>query len=52
LYIPDKKYCGDNAAMIAGQAYFEYQAGNVGGLSQNAFASCDLYYRRKKDGAA
>jgi N6-L-threonylcarbamoyladenine synthase len=24
LYIPDKKYCGDNAAMIASQAYYEY----------------------------
>ena len=39
LYIPDKKYCGDNAAMIAAQAYYEYKAGNAGGLNQNAFAS-------------
>jgi N6-L-threonylcarbamoyladenine synthase len=42
LYIPDKKYCGDNAAMIAAQAYFEYQAGNSGALNQNAFASCEF----------
>ena len=42
LYVPDKKYCGDNAAMIAAQAYYEYQAGNTGALNQNAFASCEL----------
>ena len=42
LYIPDKKYCGDNAAMIAAQGYYEYRAGNTGGLNQNAFASCEL----------
>jgi N6-L-threonylcarbamoyladenine synthase len=42
LHIPDKKYCGDNAAMIAAQAYFEYQAGNTGKLNQNAFASSQL----------
>ena len=44
LYIPDKKYCGDNAAMIAAQAYHEYNAGNTGGLSQNASAACELLY--------
>ena len=42
LYIPDKKYCGDNAAMIAAQAYYEYIAGNTGPLNQNAFAACEL----------
>lgn len=42
LYIPDKKYCGDNAAMIAAQAYYEYKAGNIGALNQNAFATCEL----------
>ncbi|MCL1859317.1 MAG: tRNA (adenosine(37)-N6)-threonylcarbamoyltransferase complex transferase subunit TsaD [Oscillospiraceae bacterium] len=41
LYIPDKKYCGDNAAMIAAQGFYEYQAGNIAGLNQNAFASVD-----------
>ncbi|MCL2099190.1 MAG: tRNA (adenosine(37)-N6)-threonylcarbamoyltransferase complex transferase subunit TsaD [Oscillospiraceae bacterium] len=29
LYIPDKKYCGDNAAMIAAQAYYEYKMGSL-----------------------
>jgi len=42
LYIPDKKYCGDNAAMIAAQAYHEHQAGNLGALNQNAYAACEL----------
>jgi N6-L-threonylcarbamoyladenine synthase len=41
LYIPDKKYCGDNAAMIAAQGFYELKAGNTAGLSQNAFASVD-----------
>ncbi|MCL2096782.1 MAG: tRNA (adenosine(37)-N6)-threonylcarbamoyltransferase complex transferase subunit TsaD [Oscillospiraceae bacterium] len=43
LYIPDKKYCGDNAAMVAAQGFYEFQAGNTGGLSQNAFASADWF---------
>ena len=38
LYIPPKKYCGDNAAMIAAQGFYEYRAGNIGELNQNAFA--------------
>ena len=41
LYVPDKKYCGDNAAMIAAQGFYEYSNGNTAGLSQNAFASVD-----------
>jgi len=41
LYIPDKKYCGDNAAMIAAQGFYEFKAGNTAQLNQNAFASVD-----------
>jgi len=41
LYIPDKKYCGDNAAMIAAQGFYEYQMGNTAGMNQNAFASVE-----------
>jgi len=41
LYVPDKKYCGDNAAMIAAQGFYELKAGNTAGLSQNAFASVE-----------
>jgi N6-L-threonylcarbamoyladenine synthase len=32
-------YCGDNAAMIGAQAYYEYQSGNVGDMSLNATAT-------------
>jgi len=39
LYIPDKKYCGDNAAMVAAQGFYEFEAGNTARLNQNAFAS-------------
>ena len=41
LYIPDKKYCGDNAAMIAAQGFYEFMAGGAAGLNQNAFATVD-----------
>ena len=39
LYIPDKKYCGDNAAMVAAQGYYEFLAGNTANLNQNAYAT-------------
>ena len=39
LYLPPLKLCGDNGAMIACQAYFEYMAGNVGDAAQNCFAT-------------
>ena len=29
LYLPDLSLCGDNAAMIGAQAYYEYKAGNT-----------------------
>lgn len=39
LYLPPLKLCGDNGAMIACQAYFEYVAGNVGDAAQNCYAT-------------
>ena len=36
LYLPDLRYCGDNAAMVAAQGYYEYLAGNTAGLDLNA----------------
>ena len=42
LYLPPLSLCGDNAAMIGAQAYYEYQAGNTGGLSQNAYATSEI----------
>lgn len=39
LYLPPLKLCGDNAAMIAAQGYYEYMAGVRGDLSLNAYAT-------------
>ncbi|MBP5231303.1 MAG: tRNA (adenosine(37)-N6)-threonylcarbamoyltransferase complex transferase subunit TsaD [Clostridia bacterium] len=39
LYLPPLKLCGDNAAMIASQGYYEYLSGNVADLSLNAYAT-------------
>lgn len=36
LFLPSRKYCGDNAAMIAVQGYYEYQNGKRDGSSLNA----------------
>ena len=41
LYLPSLKLCGDNAAMIAAQAYFEYIHGITADISLNAYASDD-----------
>ncbi len=38
LYIPEIRYCGDNAAMIAAQGYYEYEAGQRADSSLNASA--------------
>ncbi|MBR5315014.1 MAG: tRNA (adenosine(37)-N6)-threonylcarbamoyltransferase complex transferase subunit TsaD [Clostridia bacterium] len=38
LAIPSLKYCGDNAAMIAVQAYYEFLEGNVASTDLNAVA--------------
>jgi N6-L-threonylcarbamoyladenine synthase len=42
LSIPELKYCGDNAAMIASQGYFEYLKGNVTDESLNAYATMPI----------
>ena len=39
LYLPPLNLCGDNAAMIGAQAYYEYLAGSRADASQNAFAT-------------
>ena len=39
VYLPPLKLCGDNAAMIGAQAYYEYRAGNVADMSLNAYAT-------------
>ncbi len=42
LYIPPMKLCGDNAAMIGAQGYYEYLAGHTAGSELNAFANRSL----------
>ena len=42
VYYPPISLCGDNAAMIGCQAYYEYQAGHVAGSDLNAAATMRL----------
>ena len=42
LTIPELKYCGDNAAMIASQGYYEYKNGTVANESLNAYATMPI----------
>ncbi|MBR3592823.1 MAG: tRNA (adenosine(37)-N6)-threonylcarbamoyltransferase complex transferase subunit TsaD [Clostridia bacterium] len=45
LYYPPLKYCGDNAAMVGVQGYYEYQSGNIGDATLNATATLPINYR-------
>lgn len=42
LYLPKLSLCGDNAAMIASQGYYEYLAGVRAGADLNACASLNI----------
>ena len=39
VYMPPLSLCGDNAAMIGAQAYYEFLAGNTADMSLNAYAT-------------
>ena len=39
FYCPELKYCGDNAAMVGAQAFYEYQSGHTASASLNAVAT-------------
>ena len=39
VHMPPLSLCGDNAAMIGAQAYYEYLAGNTAGMELNAYAT-------------
>lgn len=39
VYMPPMNLCGDNAAMIGAQAYYEYLAGSVADMTLNAHAT-------------
>ena len=42
LCLPELRYCGDNAAMIGAQGYYEYLAGNTADMTLNAYATKSL----------
>lgn len=42
LFYPELKYCGDNAAMVGVQAYYEYLSGNLADNSLNAYATMPI----------
>ncbi len=42
LYMPEFKYCGDNAAMIGAQGYRDYMAGKRADADLNAIATLSL----------
>lgn len=42
LYMPEFKYCGDNAAMIGAQGYYDFLAGKRADESLNAIATLSL----------
>ncbi len=44
LYLPEISLCGDNAAMIASQGYYEYQNNNIADLKLNSLASLAIDY--------
>lgn len=42
LYLPELKYCGDNAAMIASQGYYEFIQNNTAAENLNAYATMPI----------
>ena len=42
FYIPPLRLCGDNAAMIGSQGYYEFLAGARAGADLNACATMEL----------
>ena len=42
LYMPELSLCGDNAAMIGSQGYYEAKAGHFADLSLNAYATKNI----------
>ncbi|HCH27937.1 MAG TPA: tRNA (adenosine(37)-N6)-threonylcarbamoyltransferase complex transferase subunit TsaD [Ruminococcaceae bacterium] len=45
LFRPELKYCGDNAAMVGVQAYYEYKSGNIADGFLNAAATLPIDYK-------
>jgi N6-L-threonylcarbamoyladenine synthase len=48
LFKPELKYCGDNAAMVGSQGYYEFLSGNIADLKLNAIATMDIDMKMSK----
>ena len=46
VFMPPLSLCGDNAAMIGSQAFYEYLAGNTAGMELNAYATKSILGER------
>lgn len=46
VYMPPLSLCGDNAAMIGAQGYYEFLAGNIADMSLNAHATKSILGER------
>ncbi len=42
LYLPELSLCGDNAAMVGAQGYYEYLSGNIASAELNAYAGMEI----------
>ena len=42
LYLPELSLCGDNAAMVGAQGYYEFLSGNIAGAELNAYAGMEI----------
>lgn len=42
FYMPEKSLCGDNAAMVGAQGFYEYLSGNIADTDLNAFATMSI----------
>lgn len=42
FYMPELSLCGDNAAMVGSQAYYEYKKGNIAEMNLNAIATMSI----------
>ena len=47
LFIPSLDLCGDNGAMIAAAAYYEYKKGNFADSSLNASALDKIEFEKR-----
>lgn len=45
LYVPDVSLCGDNAAMVGSQGYYEFLDKNIASTDLNAVATLPIDYR-------